>query len=107
MFGPPKEVKLSMRRRPPFELCALVALSAALLFAASAAQAAGAGRPVAWGCGTGTDLGQCLVPGGLAGVTAISAGYAHSLVLKRDGTVLAWGCGRGRDFGQCAVPGGL
>jgi alpha-tubulin suppressor-like RCC1 family protein len=45
------------------------------------------GGVIAWGCGTifgiDSDFGQCRVPGseGL-GVTAIAAGYAHSLALE-------------------------
>jgi hypothetical protein len=68
----------------------------------------GDGTVVAWGCGAGTDSGQCSVPSGLAGVTAIAAGAFHSLALKSDGTVVAWGCGgRGHDYGQCRVPSDL
>jgi hypothetical protein len=62
------------------------------------------GTVVAWGCGI--DLGQCSVPSGLSGVTAVAAGFSHSLAVKGDGTVVAWGC-NGPDFGQCSVPGGL
>ena len=46
-------------------------------------------------------------------VTAIAAGYAHSLALKKDGSVVAWGCGSSSvlnfatDRGQCTVPPGL
>jgi alpha-tubulin suppressor-like RCC1 family protein len=66
------------------------------------------GTVVAWGCGGGNDFGQCTVPGGLAGVTAIAAGSYHSLALKGDGTVVAWGCGAGLSpSGQCNVPAGL
>jgi Regulator of chromosome condensation (RCC1) repeat/Bacterial Ig domain len=39
-------------------------------------------------------------------VTAIAAGFAHSLALKGDGTVVAWGC-LNADVGQCNVPSGL
>jgi hypothetical protein len=39
-------------------------------------------------------------------VTSIAAGYAHSLALKGDGTVVAWGCSGG-DEGQCTVPSDL
>jgi alpha-tubulin suppressor-like RCC1 family protein len=42
-----------------------------------------------------------------SGVTAVAAGYFHSLALKRDGTVVAWGCGGSTDSGQCGVPSGL
>jgi Regulator of chromosome condensation (RCC1) repeat len=95
-----------MRLRSP-RLFVLAGLSVGLLFAPSAAQAAATGRPVAWGCGAGYNFGQCSVPSGLSGVTAISAGYYHSLALKADGTVVAWGCGPTTDFGQCSVPSGL
>jgi Regulator of chromosome condensation (RCC1) repeat/PASTA domain len=47
------------------------------------------------------------VPGGLSGVTAISAGHGHSLALKGDGTVVAWGCGSIFGNGQCTVPASL
>jgi PASTA domain/Regulator of chromosome condensation (RCC1) repeat len=54
-------------------------------------------------------MGQCSVPGGLSGVTAIAAGAYHSLAVKGDGTVVAWGCvGDGApNRGQCSVPSGL
>ena len=58
-----------------------------------------------FGCG-GFGFGQCNVPTGLSGVSAISAGATHSLALKADGTVLAWGC-RSIDYAQCNVPSGL
>lgn len=59
----------------------------------------------AWGFNTEGQLGnndntatsvpvQVLGPGGsgfLTGITAIAAGYRHSLALKNDGTVWAWG----------------
>src|SRR5438874_2276504 len=45
--------------------------------------------------------GQGTVPSGLSSVIAIAAGWAHSLVLKSDGTVVAWGSNY---YGQCAVP---
>jgi hypothetical protein len=40
-------------------------------------------------------------------VTAVAAGQAHSVALKRDGTVVAWGCGAPFSYGQCSVPSGL
>jgi len=66
----------------------------------------GDGTVVAWGCGN-LDAGQCSVPSGLSGVSAIAGGESHSLALKGDGTVVAWGCGAGSDNGQCSVPSGL
>jgi VCBS repeat-containing protein len=71
-----------------------------------AAQASVPGTVVAWGC-EGFEHWQCSVPGGLSGVTAVSAGSAHSLALKADGTVVAWGCDAYYDAGQCSVPSGL
>jgi hypothetical protein len=43
-------------------------------------------------------------PGSLNNIDAISAGYNHALVLKKDGTVVAWG---NNGEGQCDVPPGL
>ena len=90
---------------PAFRLCALALLSLALLVTASAAQATATGGPVAWGCAF-EDSGQCTVPSGLSGVTAIAAGAFSSLALRADGTVVAWGCS-GVDNGPCSVPNGL
>jgi alpha-tubulin suppressor-like RCC1 family protein len=87
--------------------CAIAALAICLLAPAGAAQAATGGTVVAWGCGSFYDYGQCAVPSDLSGVTAIAAGYYHSLAVKSDGTVVAWGCGGGLDYGQCSVPAGL
>jgi alpha-tubulin suppressor-like RCC1 family protein len=56
---------------------------------------------VAWG---NNDRKQCNVPTGLTDVIAISAGNAHSLALKADGTVEAWGA---NTMWQCEVPEGL
>jgi len=58
-------------------------------------------------------LGQRLVPSDLGDVIALSAGYAHSLALKPNGTVVAWGAGATNDpsnsvdLGQAIVPPGL
>jgi hypothetical protein len=97
----------STRARPLLRSCVLAALGVLLLFPAGAAQATLSGKVVAWGCGGFAAHGQCNVPSGLTGVTAVAAGGAHSLALKSDGTVVAWGCGVGEDFGQCDVPNGL
>src|SRR5205085_732043 len=97
----------SARARPLLRFCMLAVLGVLLLFPAGAARATTTGTVVAWGCGTGTDGGQCDVPSGLSGVTAIAAGNQHSLALKSDGTVVAWGCGGGVGWGQCSVPNGL
>jgi Regulator of chromosome condensation (RCC1) repeat/PASTA domain len=65
----------------------------------------GDGTVAAWGCAVNNG-GQCSLPSGLSGVTAIAAGAIHSLALKGDGTVVAWGCGVSNN-GQCSVPSGL
>jgi alpha-tubulin suppressor-like RCC1 family protein len=44
---------------------------------------------------------------GLNQVTAIAAGYGHSLALKNDGTVTAWWSGVNYDYNQFKVPSGL
>lgn len=50
------------------------------------------------------QVGQITIPSGLTSVSALAAGYVHSLALKSDGTVVAWGT----NFqGQTAVPSGL
>ena len=83
-------------------------LAVGLLFAPGAAQATTtAGKPVAWGCGGVGAWGQCSVPSGLSGVTAIAAGNYYSLALKSDGTVVAWGCGLLGVQGACNVPSDL
>ena len=56
-------------------------LSVGLPFAPGAAQATVTGTVVAWGCGVSDEFGQCSVPSGLSGVTAVAAGDAHSLAL--------------------------
>jgi hypothetical protein len=57
---------------------------------------------VAWG-GMNTD-GELNVPNGLTNVVAVSAGCAHSLALKAEGTVVAWGSSL---QGVVYVPAGL
>ena len=63
--------------------------------------AAPSGPVVAWGDNT---FGQTTVPAGLSGVTAIAAGWYHSLALRANGTVVAWGYNYD---GQADVPAGL
>ena len=90
-------------------LAVLAVVSVVFVFASDGAPATSFGTVVAWGCGAVfIDRGQCNVPGGLAGVTAIAAADAHSLAVQSDGTVLAWGCRSPvENVGQCNVPGGL
>ena len=100
-------IDLPTSSKPLLQICALAVLSAGLLLAPGAAQATSAGTPVSWGCGAGNDFGQCKVPSGLSGVSAIAAGGYQSLALMGNGTVVAWGCGGAYNFGQCNVPSGL
>ena len=63
----------------------------------------------AWGAGKTNngnflEYGQSIIPTGLSGVTAITAGDYHTVALKADGTVVAWG---GNNLGQTNVPAGL
>jgi len=98
-----------LRSRVWLRLLGLAVLSLGLLQTVDVRAAPTSGTVVAWGCGKGyDDFGQCDVPNGLIGVTAIAAGAFHSLALKGDGTVVAGGCGDGGgDSGQCTVPSGL
>jgi hypothetical protein len=63
-----------------------------------AARATGFGTVVGWGL---NNIGQTTIPADLTGVTAIAAGYFHSLALKSDGTVAGWG---GNSNGELAIP---
>ena len=44
------------------------------------------------------------IAGNLTDIAAISAGYAHILALRKNGTVVAWG---DNTYGQCDLPEGL
>ncbi|MEI6786217.1 MAG: hypothetical protein WCQ21_35495, partial [Verrucomicrobiota bacterium] len=59
------------------------------------------GDVYAWGA---DEHGQTDVPPFLTNVMGVAAGYAHSLVVKDDGTVAAWG---DNEFGQSMPPNGL
>ena len=59
------------------------------------------GVVVAWG---DNSVQQTNVPVGLSNVTAISAGFYHSLALRGDATVVGWGQ---NNFGQTNPPAGL
>ena len=97
---------MTFSTRLPLKCFVLAVLIVGLFAAPGAARAtAPSGTVVAWGCSA--DAGQCSVPSGLSGVTAVAAGFYHSLASKSDGTVVAWGCQGGFDFGQCSVPSGL
>jgi hypothetical protein len=53
---------------------------------------------VAWGY---NYYGQCSVPAPNSSFVAVAAGYAHSLGLKADGSIVGWGY---NTSGQCNVP---
>ena len=68
---------------------------------ASTAQAQSPDAVEAWGY---NGYGQTIVPvAAQSGVTAIAAGYYHTVALKNDGTVVAWGA---NEYGQTTVPAG-
>ena len=80
--------------------------SAMLLLAAAMALAGGRaayadGTVACWG---ENGSGQCNPPAGLASVTQIAGGYAHTIALKSDGTVACWGY---NGYDQCNPPAGL
>jgi len=67
------------------------------------------GTVMAWGDNESGELGNATVKnsdvpvavkGGLSGVSAISAGGAHSLALLKTGTVMAWGNNESGQLGQ-------
>jgi len=65
------------------------------------ARAASQGTVEIWGSDW---YGETVVPAGLTDVTAVAAGFYHSLALKSDGTVVGWG---EDSWGQSSVPAGL
>src|SRR5918912_97430 len=93
------------RTRPSTEpRLALAALLLAVPFGrarATPALAATSGTIVAWG---NNGDGETNVPAGLSGVSAIAAGFEHTVALKSDGTVVAWGY---NGYGETTVPAGL
>ncbi len=78
-----------------------ILLVAALGSFAAPSAFAQTGTVMAWG---NNSWGQTTIPAGLSGVTAIAAGYLHTVALKSDGTVVAWGF---NDYGQTTLPAGL
>lgn len=64
---------------------------------------------VGWGL---NNYGQADIPPNLTNIAALAAGYAHSMALRADGTVVAWGAGTNNTassphFGQVQVPADL
>ena len=100
-------MKLGWGRRPLAGL-----LGVLLMYAGGAlsvpAVAAPAGVPTTGVQGTvqawGVNDARVNVPAGLSDVTAIAAGYTHTLALRADGTVVAWGVNSAM---ECVVPAGL
>jgi len=96
-MNPGEEKGTGMRHIRSMALCLMAVFVMSMVAAASAAAS---GPVVAWGwneygqLGNGTTGGYSDVPvavSGLSGVTAISAGDDHSLVLLSNATVMAWG----------------
>ena len=69
-----------------------------LRFSRPAARERLVGTVIAWGDDT---FGQTTLPGGIGPVSAVAAGFAHSLALRTNGTVVAWGSD---SRGQARVP---
>jgi alpha-tubulin suppressor-like RCC1 family protein len=89
-------------------LVAPAALLAALALLAPGSAAASSVSVGAWGYNASGQLGNGtttlsrapVAVGGLAGVTAVSAGAEHSLALLSNGTVMAWGNNRQGQLGN-------
>jgi len=86
-----------------FRILLVVTLAAIMtLSGLSPARASGPGYSVVtWGMNNG---GSTALPAGLSDVIAVSAGFAHNLALKTDGTVVGWGANY---YGQIDIPSGL
>ena len=90
-----------MRTKLSFLMVLAVLVGLMLNPGAVHAQSGASGTVVAWGA---NNYGQSSVPAGLGDITAIAAGWTHTLALKSDGTVVAWGR---NNSGQSTVPAGL
>jgi alpha-tubulin suppressor-like RCC1 family protein len=91
-----------MTSRLSRSLRGVLAIAVAALLAANQTSGAVQGSLAAWG---DNSSGQSTVPpDALSGVVGVTAGDAHSLALKEDGTVVAWG---GNLSGQGMVPASL
>jgi alpha-tubulin suppressor-like RCC1 family protein len=100
------DTSVDLRKRVVF--VALAVLVIAVVLVPSQAQGVPGGTVDAWGCNPFSDFGQCTEPSGLSDVVAVAGGYAHSIALRGDGTVVAWGCGSPYgEYNQCNVPVGL
>jgi len=81
--------------------CVKGALVSALCLAAIGAKSSTPGTVVGWGW---NDHGESTAPADLDNVTAVAAGWHHSVALKSAGVVVAWGDNTSR---QTAVPADL
>ncbi len=79
----------------------VVALALVGTVAVTPAQAGTPSTFIGWGL---NGIALATVPVGVTGDTPLSAGFAHMLALKSDGTVVGWGS---NGSGQTTVPAGL